>query len=118
MAGRRPLPSWGKITSFYWSRGNVRHGELTDYQPPKNGERPVDVTRIKADSDTAFRVAKEHGGKSLLDKNPEIEIRYAMMFEKRISQLIWLVFYDIKDTDISSAKLRVAINAETGEFIQ
>jgi len=72
----------------------------------------------RADSDTAFRVAKEHGGKPLLERNPEIEIRYAMMLDKNVGQLIWLVLYDIKGTDLASAKLHVAINAETGQFIQ
>jgi hypothetical protein len=111
-------PSLRKTTGFYWSRGNVTHGEVTDYEPQPNGERPVEASKIKADSDAAFRAAKEYGGKPLLDKNPEIEIRYAMMLEKKIGQLVWLVFYDIKGTDISSAKLYVAINAETGDFIR
>jgi len=77
-----------------------------------------ELARIKADSDAAFRVSKEHGGKSLLEKNPDTEIRYAMMWDKSMKQLIWLVFYDIKGTDISSAKLDVAANAETGTFLQ
>jgi len=54
----------------------------------------------------------------LLEKNPDTEVRYAMMWDKNVKQSIWLVFYDIKGTDISSAKLHVAANAETGGFLQ
>ena len=111
------LPSRKQTTGFDWLRGSVTQSEVTAYEPIDR-QLPVEVTRIKADSDTAFRVAKEHGGKPLLERNPEIEIRYAMMLDKKVGQLIWLVFYDIKGTDFSSAKLHVAINAETGEFIQ
>ena len=106
-----------QATGFYWLRGSVTQSEVTDYKP-LDRQLPVEVTRIRADSDTAFRVAKEHGGKPLLERNPEIEIRYAMMLDKNVGQLIWLVLYDIKGTDLASAKLHVAINAETGQFIQ
>jgi hypothetical protein len=106
-----------KSTAFYWLRGSITHDEVTDYEP-QDTQVPVEFTRIRADSDAAFRVAQEHGGKPLLERNPGIEIRYAMMLDKKVGQLIWLVFYDIKGTDFSSAKLQVAINAQTGEFIQ
>jgi len=41
-----------------------------------------------------------------------------MMWDKGVKQLVWLVFDDIKGTDISSAKLHIAANAETGGFLQ
>ena len=110
-------PSRKQATGFDWLRGSVTQSEVTYYEP-QDEQLPVEVTRIRADSDTAFRVAKEHGGKSLLERNPEIEIRYAMMLDKKVDRLIWLVLYDIKGTDLASAKLHVAINAETGQFIQ
>ncbi len=110
-------PSRKQSTGFYWLRGNITHREVTNYEP-LDRQLPVEVTRIRADSDAAFRVAQEHGGRSLLERNPRLEIRYAMMLDKKVGQLIWLVFYDIKGTDFSSAKLHVAINAETGAFIQ
>lgn len=81
-----------KSAGFYWSRAGIRHNEVADYDGQSSGQYPIDVAKLRADSDTAFRVTKEHGGKPLLDKNPQIEIRYAMEFEKRIGQLIWLVF--------------------------
>ncbi len=90
---------------------------MTDYVP-KDKQLSVEVARINADSDAAFRMAEDHGGKPLLEKNPETEIRYAMMLDKRVGQLVWLVLYDINGTDFSTAKLHVAINAETGQFIQ
>jgi len=108
-------PSRKQSTGFYWLRGSITHSDVTNYEP-QDRQLPIEVTRIRADSDTAFRVAKEHGGKPLLERNPEIEIRYAMMLDKRTVQLMWLVLYDIKGSDLASAKLQVVINAETGEF--
>jgi TonB family protein len=108
-------PSRKQSTGFYWLRGGITHGEVNDYEP-KDRQPPIDVTKIQADSDAAFRVAKEHGGKPLLEANPEMEIRYAMMLDKKAVQLMWLVVYDIKGSDFASAKLQVVINAETGEF--
>jgi hypothetical protein len=106
-----------KSTGFYWRGRSVAQSEVTDYEPDDK-QSPVEAARIKADSDAAFRMAEEHGGKPLLGKNPETDIRYAMMFDRGLGQLTWLVFYDIKGNDISTAKLHAAINAETGEFIR
>ncbi len=102
-------------TGFYWLRGSTTQGEVTNYEA-QDGELPIDVAGIRADSDTAFRVAQEHGGKPLLEKNPETEIRYALMLDKKTVQLMWLVLYDVKGSDIAGAKLHARINAETGEF--
>jgi len=102
-------------TGFYWVRGSITNSEVKDYEP-KDRQLPIDVTKIQADSDTAFRVAKEHGGKPFLEANPEMEIRYAMMLDKKTVQLMWLVLYDVKGSDLASAKLQIVINAETGEF--
>jgi hypothetical protein len=106
-------PSRKKSTGFDWRGGNVTQSEMTDHEPDK--QSPVEVARINADSDAAFRMAEEHGGKPLLEKNPETDIRYAMMFDRGVGQLTWVVVYDIKGTDLSTAKLHIAVNAETGE---
>lgn len=106
-----------KSCAFYWRGGTVTHGGPSDYELPCK-ESGIQFSKIKADSDAAFRIAEEHGGRPLLEKNPEMEIRYAMMWDKGVKQLIWMVFYDIKGTDMSSAKLHVAANAETGVFLQ
>jgi hypothetical protein len=106
-----------KSAGFLWQGGAVTHGEVSDYEP-QDKQTAIEPSRIKADSDAAFRVSEEHGGRSLLEKNPDTEIRYAMMWDKGVKQLVWLVFYDIKGTDLSSAKLHVTANAETGYFLQ
>jgi len=106
-----------KSVDFYWRAGAVSHDESSDYEP-LDKQTTIEVSKIKADSDAAFRVSEDHGGKSLLEKDPGIEIRYAMMWDKGVKQLIWLVFYEVKGTDISSAKLHVASNAQTGDFVQ
>ena len=95
----------------------MAQSEVADYEP-EGKESPVEVARINADSDAAFRMAEEHGGKPLLEKNPETDIRYAMMFDRGVGQLTWVVVYDIKGTDLSTAKLHVTINAGTGEFLR
>jgi len=95
----------------------VTQGELFDYDP-QDKQTGIEFSRIKADSDVAFRIAQEHGGRSLLEKNPATEIRYAMMWDKKVRHLVWLVFYDIRGSEISTAKLQVAADAETGDFLQ
>jgi hypothetical protein len=106
-----------KSAGFYWREGSVTRGDLSDYEPQAK-QTGIEFSRIKADSDVAFRIAQEHGGRSVLEKNPATQIRYAMMWDKGVGHLIWLVFYDISGTDISTAKLHVAANAETGDFLQ
>lgn len=106
-----------KSAGFYWRRGAVTEGDVSNYVP-QDKQAAIEPSRIKTDSDAAFRVSKEHGGRLLLEKNPDTEIRYAMMWDKGVKELIWLVFYDIRGTDISSAKLHVAVNANTGAFLQ
>jgi hypothetical protein len=90
---------------------------MTDYVPPKSPEGTIDYTKITADSDAAFHAANEHGGIPLLDKDPQTPIRYAMMFDKRVGKLIWLVLYDIKGTDLATAKLHIVVDAQTGKLI-
>jgi hypothetical protein len=106
-----------KGVGFYWLGGVVTQGELFDYDP-QDKQTGIEFPRIKADSDVAFRIAQEHGGRSLLEKNPATEIRYAMMWDKNVRHLVWLVLYGIRGSDISTAKLHVAADAETGDFLQ
>ena len=71
------------------------------------------VQSLKADTDKAFAVAQQHGGDKLLEKEPGTLVFYVLDWNRRKNELLWHVIYG---TSRDTAKLRVAVNASTGEF--
>ncbi len=71
------------------------------------------VQFLKADTDKAFAVAQQHGGDKLLQKEPDTPVFYVLEWNRQANELLWHVIYG---TDRETAKLRVAVNASTGEF--
>jgi len=74
-----------------------------------------DLNYLKTDSDQAFKVAQEHGGKRLLAKNPAMPVYYRLIWERRDSGLVWHVNYGGTGAD---SKLAVTVNASTGQFLR
>ena len=70
---------------------------------------------LKVDSDKALEVAQKHGGDKLLEKEPDTPILYFLDWDRQKNELLWHVIYG---TDRDSAKLRVAVDASTGEFVR
>jgi hypothetical protein len=93
------------------SRG-VNTGGEDSFNPSNAYTRPFDIAFLKSDSDKAFQVAQQHGGKKLLDKNPKMPVRYLLQWDPQKNSLVWHVSYG------EGGKLRVAVNASTGEFIR
>jgi hypothetical protein len=94
-------PSKHAIKSFTWANGDISHGVDDTYSPSNSSTQIFNVQFLKADTDKVFAVAQQHGGEKLLDWN------------RQENALLWHVIYG---TDRDSAKLRVAVNASTGEF--
>jgi len=69
---------------------------------------------LKIDSEEAFRVAQQHGGKEILAKKPDQEVIYLADWDPRINQLRWHVIYGASP---SNAVLTVIVNASSGQFI-
>jgi hypothetical protein len=101
-------------TKFYtWANGDISHGVDDTYSPTNSSTQIFNVQFLKVDTDKAFAVAQQHGGDKLLAKEPDTPVLYVLDWNRQTNELLWHVIYG---TDRDTAKLRVAVNATTGEF--
>jgi hypothetical protein len=100
---------------YMWQNGEVSPGTQDTYSPTNSSTQVFDIAFLKIDSDQAVKTAQEHGGDKLLEKAPDTPVFYILDWDRITNMLIWHVIYG---TDRDSAKLRVAVNATTGEFIR
>ena len=106
-------PSKHSTKSFTWSNGDISHGVDDTYSPTNSSTQIFNVQFLKVDTDKAFAVAQQHGGDKLLEKEPDTPVFYVLDWNRQANELLWHVIYG---TDRDTAKLRVAVNASTGEF--
>jgi hypothetical protein len=93
----------------------IEPGTEDSYSPTNASTRVFDVAFLKVDSDKALEVAQKHGGEKLLAKEPDIPIIYILDWSNATNELIWHVIYGTSRDD---AKLKVAVNASSGDFIR
>jgi hypothetical protein len=96
------------------SRG-ISPGNEDSYSPTNASTQTFDMGFLKVDSDKALEVAQKHGGDKVLEKDPETPILYVLDWNHATNELTWHVIYGNSRGD---AKLTVAVNATTGEFIR
>ncbi len=101
------------IKSYTWSNGDIAHSADDTYSPTNSSTQVFNVQFVKVDTDKAFTVAQQHGGAKLLENNPDTPVLYVLDWNHPTNELFWHVIYG---TDRDSAKLRVAVNATTGDF--
>jgi hypothetical protein len=106
-------PSQRAIKSYTWANGDISHGVDDTYSPTNSSTQVFNVQFLKVDTDKAFAVAQQHGGDKLLEKEPDTPVSYVLDWNRQTNELLWHVIYG---TDRDSAKLRVAVNASTGDF--
>jgi hypothetical protein len=106
-------PSKHAIKSYTWSNGDISHGVDDTYSPANSSTQIFNVQFLKVDTDKAFAIAQEHGGEKLLQKEPDTPVIYVLDWNRQENLLLWHVIYG---TNRETAKLRVAVNASTGEF--
>ena len=70
---------------------------------------------LKIDSDQALTTAQQHGGDKVLEKAPDTPVIYVCDWNHNTNQLVWHVIYG---TARDGAKLTVAVDASTGQFIR
>jgi hypothetical protein len=109
-----------KSEPFLWSgmkdaQRKVDHGIEDSYNPSNRSMQTWDLNFLKVDTDKAFEVALQHGGKELMDKDPQQPVLYLLDFDSGAGQLRWHVIYG--DTE-STAKLTVLVDASTGQFLR
>jgi hypothetical protein len=111
------------VKPFFWSGSNaadapsrgISPGNEDTYNPSNASTQIFDVAFLKIDSDQAFTVAQKHGGDKVLEKDPSTPVIYVCDWNHNTNELIWHVIYgNTRET----AKLTVAVNASTGEFLR
>ncbi len=114
-------PGRQKAETFTWAgiatdepRG-VNHGAEDTYNPANRAARSFDLNFLKVDTDKAFEVAQEHGGKQVLEKDPKVSVGYLLDFDVQSSQLRWHVIYGGSE---STGKLTVLVDASSGAFLR
>jgi hypothetical protein len=113
-------PQQRGVKAYTWSgevssdRG-INPGTEDTYSPSNTSTQIFDVAFLKVDSDKALEVAQKHGGDKLLAKTPDTPVLYVLDWSAATSELIWHVIYGVSRDDY---KLRVAVNASSGDFIR
>jgi hypothetical protein len=96
------------------SRG-INPGTEDSYSPTNASTQIFDIAFLKIDSDQAVATAQKHGGDKILEKDPKTPVTYVLDWNHNTNELVWHVIYGTSRDD---AKLKVAVNASTGEFIR
>jgi hypothetical protein len=112
--GVKPFIWSGSTATDAPSRG-VSPGNEDVYNPTNSSTQVFDPGFLKIDSDEAFGVAQKHGGDKALEKDPSLPVIYVCDWNHNTNQLVWHVIYG---AERDNAKLNVAVNASTGEFIR
>jgi len=110
----KPFAWSGTDASDVPSRG-ISPGAEDTYSPTNTSTQVFDIAFLKVDSDKAFEVAQQHGGDKVLEKTPDTPIFYLLDWNHASNQLIWRVIYGTTRDD---AKLRVQVDASTGDFLR
>lgn len=106
--------SWSGLTGEDAPPRGVNHGVEDSFNPANRSTQPFDLSFLKIDSDKAFEVAQQHGGKQLLEKNSKQQVFYLLDWDPREAALRWHVIYGGSE---NNAQLTVIVNASTGEFV-
>ena len=116
-------PGQRGVKPFIWSGSNapdapsrgVSPGNEDVYNAGNASTQVFDAAFLKVDSEQAFAVAQKHGGDKILEKDPSTPVIYVCDWNHNTNELVWHVIYG---STRDSAKLTVAVNASTGEFIR
>jgi len=104
----------GSAASDAPERG-VNPGIQDSYSPTNSSMQVFDMPFLKVDSDQAFAAAQKHGGDEILGKEPDTPVSYVCDWNRNTNELVWHVIYGASR---ETAKLTVAVDASSGEFIR
>ena len=116
-AAQRSTKSWtwsGSVVDGAPERG-VNPGIEDSYSPSNSSTQIFDMAFLKVDSDQAFETAQKHGGDKIFEKAPDTPVSYVCDWNHNTNVLVWHVIYG---ANRDSAKLTIAVNASTGDFIR
>jgi hypothetical protein len=106
--------TWSGIATEDSPRG-VNHGVEDTYNPANRSSRSFDLNFLKVDTDKAFDVAQQHGGKKIMEKDPKVSVGYVLDWDTQSNQLRWHVIYGGSE---STGKLTVLVDASSGQFLR
>ena len=101
--------------TFMWSEEEVSPGVQDAYSPSNTSTQVFDFGFLKIDSDQAVATANKHGGDKIIEQDKNTNVFYILDWDRRNNLLVWHVIYG---PDPDDAKLRLAVNATTGDFIK
>ena len=116
-------PSRRMMKQFVWSGlvGNdapeqgVSFSAEDSWNPGNSSTRIFELGFLKVDSDKAYEVAQKHGGEKLTAKDPGQPVLFVLDWDTQKNELVWHVIYGSTGDE---AKLRVAVNGTSGEFLR
>ncbi len=116
-------PARNSLKTFVWSglvgpdapEPGISFSAEDSWSPSNTSTRVFNFGFLEIDSDKAYEVAQKNGGQKLTAKNPKQPIFFLLDWDGAKSQLVWHVIYGDSQDD---AKLRIAVNASTGEFLR
>jgi hypothetical protein len=107
--------TWSGSAANGASDRGVNPGTEDSYSASNASTQIFDMAFLKIDSDQALATAQKHGGDKILEKEPDTPVIYVCDWNHNTSELIWHVIYGASR---EGAKLTVAVNASSGEFIR
>jgi hypothetical protein len=116
-------PSKRAMKMFVWSglvgpdapEPGVSFSAEDSWSPSNTSTQSFDIAYLKVDSDKAYEVAEKNGGEKLTKKDPKQPVTFMLTWDGSKNQLVWHVLYG---DNPSEAKLRIAVDATSGEFIK
>ena len=116
-------PSKRAMKMFVWSglvgpdtpEQGVSFSAEDSWSPSNTSTQPFDIAFLKTDSDKAYEIAQKNGGEKLTKKDPKQPVTFLLSWDGTQNQLIWHVLYG---DNPSEAKLRIAVDATSGEFLR
>ena len=112
--GTKPYVWSGTLDKDAPSKG-ISPGNEDTYSPTNASTQVFDIQYLKVDSDKAFEVAQKHGGDKILAKTADMPVLYSLDWNRTENKLEWHVMYGGGKND---AKLRVAVDGTTGDFLR
>jgi hypothetical protein len=107
--------TWSGSTANGAPERGVNPGIEDSYSPTNSSTQAFDMAFLKIDSDQALATAQKNGGEEILGKEPDTPVLYVCDWNRNKNELIWHVIYGASR---ETAKLTVAVDASTGDFVR
>jgi hypothetical protein len=106
---------WSGLTGPDAPEQGVSFSAEDSWSPTNTSTQVFNLGFLMIDSDKAYEVAEKNGGQKLTAKDPKQPVFFVLDWDASKNQLVWHVIYCSSQDE---AKLRIAVNASTGEFLR